>query len=45
MITTNKYQTISRRPNHDNWYFLPTLLNAVAGVSIGMIIGNYLGLL
>ena len=45
MITTDKYQTISRRQNHNNWYFLPILLNAMAGVSIGMIVGNYLGLL
>ena len=45
MITTNKYQTISRPQNHNNWHFLPIMLNAVAGVSFGLVIGNYLGLL
>ena len=45
MITTNKYQTISRSQNHNNWNFLPIMLNAVAGVGVGVIIGNYLGLL
>ena len=44
MITTDKYQTIAHRQNHNNWCFLPILLNAVAGVGIGMIVGNYLGL-
>ena len=45
MITTNKYQTISRIQKHNDWQFLPILLNAVIGVCLGLIIGNYLGLL
>ena len=45
MITTDKYQTIARRQDRNEWYFLPFLLNAVAGVGVGMIIGNYFGLL
>ena len=43
MITTNKYQTISRSQNHIDWSFLPVFLSTAAGVSIGLAIGNYLG--
>ena len=42
MITTNKYQTISR-PHQIDWSFLPVFLSTAAGVSIGLAIGNYLG--
>lgn len=42
MITTNKYRTVSHTQNHHDWSFLPILLNATAGVSIGLAIGNYL---
>ena len=43
MITTDKYQTISRPQNQIDWSFLPVLLSAAAGVSLGLAIGNYLG--
>ncbi|MCC0175587.1 hypothetical protein I4641_01150 [Waterburya agarophytonicola K14] len=43
MITTAKVQTISRPHHHNNWSFLPTAFSALAGVGIGMAIGNYLG--
>ena len=45
MITTDKYQTISRPQNHNDWSFLPIMLNAATGVSLGIVIGNCLGLL
>lgn len=43
MITISKSKTVSRPHNHNNWSFLPTLLIALAGVGIGIVIGNYLG--
>ena len=43
MITTGKYKTVSRPHIQDNWSFLPTALSALAGVGIGIAIGNYLG--
>ena len=42
MITSDKYQTY-RPQNQIDWSFLPVLLSAVAGVSLGLTIGNYLG--
>ena len=42
MITTSKKQT-SYNHAGNNWSFMPTLLNGLAGVGIGMVIGNYLG--
>jgi hypothetical protein len=44
MITSKKYQTIPSIQRPNNWHFLPILSNAVIGVSVGLIIGNYLGL-
>lgn len=45
MITANKSQTITRSHKLNDWSFLPTLFSALAGVGIGLIIGNYIGLL
>ena len=42
MITTSKAKTVSRH-NYNNWSFLPTAFSALAGVGIGLAIGNYLG--
>ncbi|WP_319420952.1 hypothetical protein [Pleurocapsa sp. FMAR1] len=41
MITNHKYQT--RLYKHNNWTFLPTAFSALAGVGLGLIIGNCLG--
>jgi len=43
MITTNNIKTVSRPHSHNNWSFLPTAFSALAGVGIGIAIGNYLG--
>ncbi len=43
MITTSKFKTVSRSHNYNNWSFLPTAFSALAGVGIGIAIGNYLG--
>ena len=43
MITTDKYKTVSPSPVRNDWSFLPTAFNALAGVGIGILIGNYLG--
>ncbi|MEM8673669.1 MAG: hypothetical protein AAGF83_07330 [Cyanobacteria bacterium P01_G01_bin.67] len=43
MITTNKYQTISQHHKSTDWSFLPTLLSALLGVGIGIILGSYWG--
>lgn len=43
MITTNKLKTVSRPQTHNDWSFLPTAFSALAGVGIGIAIGNYLG--
>lgn len=43
MITTSTYKTVSRSHVRNDWSFLPTVFSALAGVGIGMLIGNYLG--
>jgi hypothetical protein len=43
MITTSNFKTVSFSHNHNNWLFLPTAFSALAGVGIGIAIGNYLG--
>jgi hypothetical protein len=43
MITTNKNQTVSRSYIQNDWFFLPTAFSALAGVSLGLLIGTYLG--
>ncbi len=45
MITTTKSQKVSTSRVRNDWYFLPTAFSALAGVGIGILIGNYLGLL
>lgn len=42
MITTSQVK-VSRTHNYNNWSFLPTAFSALAGVGIGIAIGNYLG--
>ncbi|MGD1922508.1 MAG: hypothetical protein ACFCAD_28605 [Pleurocapsa sp.] len=42
MITISKSKP-SRSHNHSDWSFLPTAFSALAGVGIGIAIGNYLG--
>ena len=43
MITTSKNQTVSRFSIQNDWSFLPTAFSALAGVGLGILIGNYLG--
>lgn len=43
MITTSKNQIVSRSHTRNDWSFLPTAFSALAGVGIGILIGNYLG--
>ncbi|MEM8830094.1 MAG: hypothetical protein AAGE96_12155 [Cyanobacteria bacterium P01_G01_bin.19] len=43
MITTSKFKSASRPHSQNNWSFLPTAFSALAGVGIGIAIGNYLG--
>ncbi len=43
MITTSKNQTVSHFHSQNNWSFLPTAFSALAGVGLGILIGNYLG--
>ncbi len=43
MITTSKNHTSSRSHVRNDWSFLPTAFSALAGVGIGILIGNYLG--
>ncbi len=45
MVTANKSQTITGSHKLNDWSFLPTLFSALTGVGIGLIIGNYIGLL
>lgn len=44
MITTSKI-SVSHSNIRNDWFFLPTAFSALAGVGIGIIIGNYLGLI
>ena len=43
MITANKYQTVVQSRKHQDYSFIPTLLCAMAGVGIGLAIGNCFG--
>ena len=43
MITIHKNRTASPSHVRDDWSFLPTAFSALAGVGIGIMIGNYLG--
>jgi hypothetical protein len=43
MITTSKNQTVSHSYTQNDWLFLPTAFSALAGVGLGLLIGNYLG--
>ena len=43
MTATAKVKTATRVNTHNNWSFLPTAFSALAGVGIGIAIGNYLG--
>ena len=45
MITSTSNKTISQTPRHtrNDWDFLPTMFSAMAGISIGLILGSYLG--
>ncbi len=42
MITSNKKATTNTLFPGD-WSFLPTAFSALAGIGIGLMIGNYLG--
>jgi len=43
MNNISKHQTVSPPHVHHDLSFLPTLFSALAGVGIGIMIGNYLG--
>ncbi|WP_019507597.1 hypothetical protein [Pleurocapsa sp. PCC 7319] len=43
MITNSKNQKFSPLHIRNDWHFLPTAFSGLAGVGIGLIIGNFLG--
>ena len=43
MITANSNKKVSPKFSHNDWSFLPPGFSALAGVGIGLMIGNYLG--
>ena len=43
MITNSKNQKFFPLDIRNEWHFLPTAFSGLAGVGIGIIIGNFLG--
>jgi hypothetical protein len=43
MITSNKNKLVAKNIFQGNWAFWPTAFSAMAGISIGLLIGFYLG--
>jgi hypothetical protein len=45
MITSTNKQKIAKKSTHsrNDWDFLPTAFSAIAGVTIGLMLGSYLG--
>ncbi|MGF1542495.1 MAG: hypothetical protein ACFCU5_18970 [Pleurocapsa sp.] len=45
MITNSNSKSVAKNKNifRGEWAFLPTAFSAMAGISIGLLIGSYLG--
>ncbi len=42
MITRTQSLTVTSTINQSDWYFVPTMLNGILGIIIGLAIANFL---